>query len=128
MSRTTLDIIELAGFNYNFNALTSDPEKNALMKSFSTIFKLRFLVRTIRSSSNFALNCRSTGFFQTWALREYSGCCCVCSWGLEHIDVYWRSRAWICKESNSLTVEQWTHKILPEWDRATRRPNEACYI
>ncbi|KAF8809591.1 cytochrome P450 [Phlegmacium glaucopus] len=39
MSRTTLDIIGLAGFNYNFNALTSDPEKNALMKSFSTIFK-----------------------------------------------------------------------------------------
>ncbi|KAF8809593.1 cytochrome P450 [Phlegmacium glaucopus] len=39
ISRTTLDIIGLAGFNYNFNASTSDPEKNALMKSFSTIFK-----------------------------------------------------------------------------------------
>jgi len=59
MSRTTLDIIGLAGknhliphsitllllrlkspgFNYKFNALTSDPEKNELMKSFSTIFK-----------------------------------------------------------------------------------------
>ncbi|KAF8816769.1 cytochrome P450 [Phlegmacium glaucopus] len=39
MSRTTLDIIGLAGFNYKFNALTSDPEKNELMKSFSWIFK-----------------------------------------------------------------------------------------
>ena len=82
MSRTTLDIIGLAGtiiplnaatplllrlkfpgFNYKFNALTDDPEKNELMKSFSTILKagekptvipkiralcpsLRFLVRT----------------------------------------------------------------------------------
>ena len=27
------------GFNYNFNALSSDPEKNELMKAFSTIFK-----------------------------------------------------------------------------------------
>ena len=58
MSRTTLDIIGLAGklfclsclhhavlhlkslgFNYNFNALSVDPEKNELMKAFSTIFK-----------------------------------------------------------------------------------------
>jgi len=39
MSRTTLDIIGLAGFNYNFNALSSDPEKNELMKSFSALFK-----------------------------------------------------------------------------------------
>ena len=59
MSRTTLDIIGLAGkialsctrtqhfylkniptgFNYNFNALSCDPEKNELVKSFSTIFK-----------------------------------------------------------------------------------------
>ncbi|KAF8810800.1 cytochrome P450 [Phlegmacium glaucopus] len=39
MSRTTLDIVGLAGFNYKSNALTSDPEKNDLMKSFSTIFK-----------------------------------------------------------------------------------------
>ena len=59
MSRTTLDIIGLAGkittsctrtqhsyyeinytgFNYKFNALSSDPEKNELVKSFSTIFK-----------------------------------------------------------------------------------------
>jgi hypothetical protein len=29
----------LLGFNYKFNALTSDPEKNELMKVFSTIFK-----------------------------------------------------------------------------------------
>jgi hypothetical protein len=27
------------GFNYKFNALTSDPEKNELMKALSTIFK-----------------------------------------------------------------------------------------
>ena len=27
------------GFDYNFNALSSDPEKNELMKSFSTLFK-----------------------------------------------------------------------------------------
>ena len=27
------------GFNYKFNALSSDPEKNELMKAFSTIFK-----------------------------------------------------------------------------------------
>ena len=59
MSRTTLDIIGLAGkitpsctrtqhsyyeinytgFDYKFNALSSDPEKNELVKSFSTIFK-----------------------------------------------------------------------------------------
>ena len=51
------------GFNYKFNALSDDPEKNELMKAFSTLFKavqkisvipslramypvLRFLVRT----------------------------------------------------------------------------------
>ena len=61
MSRTTLDIIGLAGeiitsyfsspcfffkkrlkspgFNYNFNALSGDPENNELMNAFSTIFK-----------------------------------------------------------------------------------------
>jgi len=39
MSRTTLDIIGLAGFNYKFNALSSDPEKNELLNSFSTILK-----------------------------------------------------------------------------------------
>ena len=57
MTRTTLDIIGLAGnlsclsshrcyltvtssgFNYNFNALTNDPEANELMKSFSALFK-----------------------------------------------------------------------------------------
>ena len=27
------------GFNYKFNALSSDPENNELMKAFSTIFK-----------------------------------------------------------------------------------------
>jgi len=39
MGRITLDIIGLAGFNYKFHALTCDPAKNELMKSFSTIFK-----------------------------------------------------------------------------------------
>ena len=59
MSRATLDIIGLAGkitlsrvrtsafikseintgFNYKFNALSCDPEKHELLKSFSTIFK-----------------------------------------------------------------------------------------
>jgi hypothetical protein len=58
MSRTTLDIIGLAGelsystchhravaklkslgFNYKFNALSGDPENNELMRAFSTIFK-----------------------------------------------------------------------------------------
>ncbi|KAF8816754.1 hypothetical protein BYT27DRAFT_7076267, partial [Phlegmacium glaucopus] len=39
MGRTTLDIIGLAGFNYKFNALSSDPDKNELMKAFSRIFK-----------------------------------------------------------------------------------------
>ena len=56
MNRATLDIIGLAGklscptcihvlqlkspgFNYKFNALSDDPEKNELMKAFSTLFK-----------------------------------------------------------------------------------------
>ena len=59
MSRATLDIIGLAGklsyptchhravfknlkcpgFNYNFNALTTDPEKNELQKAISSVFK-----------------------------------------------------------------------------------------
>ena len=57
MSRTTLDVIGLAGefsylpfvvlfltmessgFNYKFNALSGDPENNELMKAFSTMFK-----------------------------------------------------------------------------------------
>ena len=92
MSRATLDIIGLAGkiilsvhnhidvinakppaFNYQFNALAGDPEKNELMKSFSTIFKagqkpsvipmlkamypsLRFLVCINICSSSFLLS------------------------------------------------------------------------
>ena len=31
--------VNCPGFNYNFNALSGDPEKNELMKAFSTIFK-----------------------------------------------------------------------------------------
>ena len=31
--------LKTLGFNYNFNALSGDPEKNELMKAFSTIFK-----------------------------------------------------------------------------------------
>ena len=31
--------LKYPGFNYKFNALSSDPEKNELMKAFSTIFK-----------------------------------------------------------------------------------------
>jgi len=37
MSRVTLDIIGLAGFNYKFNALSTDPEKDELMKAFSIL-------------------------------------------------------------------------------------------
>jgi hypothetical protein len=60
------------GFNYNFNALSGDPEKNELMKAFSAIFKagqklsiipilkaispaLRFLVRISIVASQFYL-------------------------------------------------------------------------
>ncbi|PPQ72757.1 hypothetical protein CVT24_012797 [Panaeolus cyanescens] len=39
LSRMTLDVIGLAGFNYRFNALTTDPEKNELNRAFSTIFR-----------------------------------------------------------------------------------------
>ncbi|KAF9036825.1 cytochrome P450 [Panaeolus papilionaceus] len=36
LSKVTLDIIGLAGFNYNFNALDAVAEENALIKAFST--------------------------------------------------------------------------------------------
>ncbi|PPQ79656.1 hypothetical protein CVT26_015782 [Gymnopilus dilepis] len=39
LSKMTLDVIGLAGFNYNFNALTRDGEKNELNQAFSTIFR-----------------------------------------------------------------------------------------
>ncbi|KAF9036827.1 cytochrome P450 [Panaeolus papilionaceus] len=39
LGRMTLDVIGLAGFNYKFNALTTDPENNELNRAFSTIFK-----------------------------------------------------------------------------------------
>ncbi|KAF5386913.1 hypothetical protein D9615_002005 [Tricholomella constricta] len=39
LSRTTLDIIGLAGFNYKFDALSSDPKNNELNAAFATMFK-----------------------------------------------------------------------------------------
>ncbi|PPQ72759.1 hypothetical protein CVT24_012799 [Panaeolus cyanescens] len=39
LSRMTLDTIGLAGFNYDFDALSDNPEKNELNKAFSTVFK-----------------------------------------------------------------------------------------
>ncbi|PFH52487.1 hypothetical protein AMATHDRAFT_74271 [Amanita thiersii Skay4041] len=39
LSRMTLDVIGLAGFNYKFDALASDPESNELNKAFATLFK-----------------------------------------------------------------------------------------
>ncbi|KAF9534062.1 cytochrome P450 [Crepidotus variabilis] len=41
LSRMTLDVIGLAGFNYHFNALTNDPEQNELNQAFSQIFRAR---------------------------------------------------------------------------------------
>ncbi|KAF8061719.1 cytochrome P450 [Lyophyllum atratum] len=38
LSRTTLDIIGLAGFNYSFNALNEDHKENELNAAFSTVF------------------------------------------------------------------------------------------
>ncbi|KAG6909598.1 hypothetical protein DXG01_016637 [Tephrocybe rancida] len=39
LSRATLDIIGLAGFNYQFDALSEDPKKNELNAAFATMFK-----------------------------------------------------------------------------------------
>ena len=64
--------LKCLGFDYNFNALSGNPEKNELMKAFSTIFKagqklsvipvlkamfpaLRFLVRISVVASQFYL-------------------------------------------------------------------------
>ncbi|EAU81974.2 cytochrome P450 [Coprinopsis cinerea okayama7 len=38
LSRLTLDVIGLAGFSYQFNALSNDPEKNELNRAFAKIF------------------------------------------------------------------------------------------
>ncbi|KAI0346966.1 cytochrome P450 [Trametopsis cervina] len=38
LSKTTLDIIGLAGFNYNFDALSPDGRKNELSEAFHTVF------------------------------------------------------------------------------------------
>ncbi|KAI0077563.1 cytochrome P450 [Panus rudis PR-1116 ss-1] len=50
LSRATLDIIGLAGFNYEFNALNESGEPNELNKAFKTIF---FMSRTERLFSLF---------------------------------------------------------------------------
>ncbi|KAJ3512993.1 hypothetical protein NLJ89_g3199 [Agrocybe chaxingu] len=50
LSRMTLDVIGLAGFNYKFDALAaSDPEKNELNQAFSVLFRSRsrITLRTI---------------------------------------------------------------------------------
>ncbi|KNZ77018.1 Bifunctional P-450/NADPH-P450 reductase [Termitomyces sp. J132] len=39
LSRATLDVIGLAGFNYKFNAIAEDLEKNELSAAFDTMFK-----------------------------------------------------------------------------------------
>ncbi|KIM49563.1 hypothetical protein M413DRAFT_21761 [Hebeloma cylindrosporum] len=39
LSKMTLDVIGLAGFNYQFEALTNDPKENELNRAFSTIFR-----------------------------------------------------------------------------------------
>ncbi|KAF8626325.1 hypothetical protein AX15_004986 [Amanita polypyramis BW_CC] len=39
LSRMTLDVIGLAGFNYRFNAISSDSEPNELHEAFATLFK-----------------------------------------------------------------------------------------
>lgn len=39
LSRMTLDVIGLAGFNYEFNALSSEPKSNELNNAFSAIFR-----------------------------------------------------------------------------------------
>jgi cytochrome P450 len=39
LSRMTLDVIGLAGFNYKFNALSNGPQKNELNQAFDTVFR-----------------------------------------------------------------------------------------
>lgn len=39
LSRLTLDVIGLAGLNYHFDALSTDPEKNELNQAFSKVFQ-----------------------------------------------------------------------------------------
>ncbi|RXW20256.1 hypothetical protein EST38_g5603 [Candolleomyces aberdarensis] len=47
LSRMTLDVIGLAGFNYKFNALSEGKEKNELNKAFSKIFETNASVSII---------------------------------------------------------------------------------
>lgn len=48
LSKATLDIIGLAGFNYRFNALTATPENpNELMEAFSAVMKNGFQMNLI---------------------------------------------------------------------------------
>ncbi|KAF8813215.1 hypothetical protein BYT27DRAFT_7181630 [Phlegmacium glaucopus] len=65
MSRTTLDITGLAGFNRNFNALTSGPEKNTLLKSFSTISKAGCQPTIIPLLSHYSKRCISAAFLSS---------------------------------------------------------------
>ncbi|TFK35549.1 cytochrome P450 [Crucibulum laeve] len=39
LSKMTLDVIGLAGFNYNFDSLSDKPDKNELSQAFATLFK-----------------------------------------------------------------------------------------
>ncbi|KAF8177631.1 cytochrome P450 [Pholiota molesta] len=47
LSRTTLDIIGLAGFNYNFDSLTDSPEKNELSEAFAVMFRTSSTTRLV---------------------------------------------------------------------------------
>ncbi|KAK7035895.1 cytochrome P450 [Favolaschia claudopus] len=47
LSRATLDIIGLAGFNYNFNSLASE-QQTALGEAFATTFRAGFIMNPVR--------------------------------------------------------------------------------
>jgi len=47
MSKATLDIIGVAGFNYSFNSLTTEIGKDELSKAFSAVFSASFRVTII---------------------------------------------------------------------------------
>ncbi|TFK35548.1 cytochrome P450 [Crucibulum laeve] len=48
LNRMTLDIIGLAGFNYEFDALSDEPEKNELNNAFSIMFRAGMKVSPIK--------------------------------------------------------------------------------
>lgn len=77
LSRTTLDIIGLAGFDYNFNATNPDAKKDAMSAAFQTAFQsgqaftwftllqnrfpiLRMIVSDVTSSSMHTLKLSSS--------------------------------------------------------------------